>query len=153
MTHQVITTLDEWDARFMRLAQEASEWSKDPDAKVGALVVSPDRRAVSFGYNGLPWGYPDDPDILCNKARKNSLTVHAEQNALANASFDCSGFTMYVTKAPCLTCALMLRQHRISRVVAPPIDPVSRWAQDQQQAVSVLGQLKIDVSWLRLKQS
>lgn len=150
MSNQFVVKRSEWDERFMRLAREASTWSKDPDAQVGAVVVSPDRRRVSFGYNGLPWGMPDDPEVLCNKDLKNSLTIHAEQNAMANAPFDLEGFTLYVTKAPCLECALMVRQHRIVRVVSAPIDPNSRWCEEQRHAVRLLEGLGISVVWVQL---
>lgn len=141
----------EWDRRFMRLAREAASWSKDPDEQVGAVVVSPDRRRFSAGYNGLPWGMPDDPEVLCNKDLKNALTIHAEQNAMANAPFDLEGWTIYCTKAPCLECALMVRQNRIARVVTAPIRPDSRWANEQRQAVSVLEGLGIDVAWVAME--
>lgn len=141
----------EWDRRFMRLAREAAGWSKDPDEQVGAVVVSPDRRKFSAGYNGLPWGMPDDPEVLCNKDLKNALTIHAEQNALANAPFDLDGWTIYCTKAPCLECALLIRQNRISRVVSAPIRPDSRWANEQRRAMQVLEGLGVAVSWVTLE--
>lgn len=141
----------EWDHRFMRLAREAAGWSKDPDEQVGAVVVSPDRRKFSAGYNGLPWGMPDDPEVLCNKDLKNALTIHAEQNALANAPFDLDGWTIYCTKAPCLECALLIRQNRISRVVSAPIRPDSRWANEQRRAMQVLEGLGVAVSWVTLE--
>lgn len=151
MKDQFVVRPTEWDRRFMRLAKEASTWSKDPDEQVGAVVVSPDRRRVSFGYNGLPWGMPDDPMVLCNKDLKNSLTIHAEQNALANAPFDLDGWTLYCTKAPCLECALLIRQHRISRVVSAPVRPDSRWASEQRHAASVLEGLGVAVNYVLLE--
>lgn len=141
----------EWDRRFMRLAREAASWSKDPDEQVGAVVVSPDRRRFSAGYNGLPWGMADDPEVLCNKDLKNALTIHAEQNAMANAPFDLEGWTIYCTKAPCLECALMVRQNRIARVVSAPIRPDSRWAGEQRRAMQVLEGLGVSVSWVSME--
>lgn len=141
----------DWDKRFMRLAVNVAQWSKDPDEQVGALVVSPDRRRFSAGYNGLPWGMPDDPEVLCNKDLKNALTIHAEQNAMANAPFDLEGWTIYVTKAPCLECALMVRQNRLSRLVCAPIRPESRWADEQRQAITVLEELGLSVAWVSLE--
>ena len=140
----------EWDARFMRLALEASHWSKDPDEQVGACLVSQDRRSITLGYNGLPWGMPDDPEILCNKDLKNILSIHAELNAMANCVHNIVGWTMYVTKAPCVHCALMTRQHRIGRVVSAPVREDSRWAQQQKQAMTLLQNLGVEVSWLQL---
>lgn len=151
MSSQFVVKPAEWDRRFMRLAREAASWSKDPDEQVGAVLVSPDRRRFSAGYNGLPWGMPDDPEVLCNKDLKNALTIHAEQNAMANAPFDLDGWTIYVTKAPCLECALMVRQNRISRVVSAPVRPDSRWAREQRKAVEVLEGLGVTVTFVALE--
>ncbi len=151
MSNQFVVKGSEWDRRFMRLAREAASWSKDPDEQVGAVVVSPDCRRFSAGYNGLPRGMADDPEVLCNKDLKNALTIHAEQNAMANAPFDLEGWTIYCTKAPCLECALMVRQNRIARVVSAPIRPDSRWAAEQRRAVQVLEGLGVGVSWVSME--
>jgi dCMP deaminase len=47
--------MSKWDARFCELAKFVSEWSKDPNAKVGAVVFSKRGGDISIGYNGLPW--------------------------------------------------------------------------------------------------
>lgn len=151
MKSDFIVSSHEWDRRFMRLAREASRWSKDPNAQVGAVVASPDRRRFSFGYNGLPWGMPDDPEILCNKDLKNALTIHAEQNAMYNAPFDLEGWNIYVTRAPCIGCSLGKRQNRIARVISAPIDPVSRWAAEQREAQKILTSLGIVYNFVSLE--
>jgi len=38
-----------WDQRFIELAKHVSEWSKDPNAKVGAVVVSDSGGPISLG--------------------------------------------------------------------------------------------------------
>lgn len=151
MRGQFIVQPADWDRRFMRLAREAASWSKDPDEQVGAILVSPDRRRFSAGYNGLPWGMPDDPEVLCNNDLKNALTIHAEQNAMANAPFDLGGWTIYCTKAPCLECSLMIRQNHLARVVSAPIRPESRWGSNQRKAVEILEGLGVLVSWVSME--
>lgn len=126
-----------WDKRFMLLARNISGWSKDPDQGVGALVVSPDRRQFSPGYNGLPRGHSDDPAILGDKELKNRLTIHAEMNAVLNAPFDLTGATLYVTKPPCTECMKGLIQRGISRVVYQDWRVDSRWYTDQVFAVGL----------------
>lgn len=135
-----------WDCRFLLLAREAASWSKDPDEQVGVVIVSPDRRRFSFGYNGLPHGMADEPETLHNKELKNRLTIHAEQNALANAPYDLEGWTLYSTKAPCLHCALIIHQHRIARVVTVPLRQDSRWLKEQMEATELLEELGVLVS-------
>lgn len=44
----------EWDRRFLKIAREVATWSKDPSTQVGAVIVDPDQRVVSLGYNGPP---------------------------------------------------------------------------------------------------
>lgn len=128
-----------WDDRFMAIAAEVASWSKDPQHKVGAIVVSPDRRRVAWGYNGFPKGVADDPRRLTSFALKNILTVHAEANVLHNASFDPAGCSMYCTRFPCHECAKAIIQRGLSTLVAPPPDlDHPTWGSSQQTAYGLL---------------
>lgn len=140
------TTSGEWDRRFMRLAHEAASWSKDPDEKVGAIVVSPDRRQLGSGYNGFPPGIADTDERLKDKAIKNELMCHAEANALDNADRSVVGWTLYVTKPPCTRCALRIISRRVARVVCPPMRGDSRWLQDQTAAQGYLLEAGVHVT-------
>lgn len=122
--------LTKWDYRFLTLACNVATWSKDPDVKVGALVVSPDRRSVGWGFNGFPRGVKDDDSRLGDKETKNRLMVHAELNAILNAKTMLDGWTMYVTRHPCSKCSQAVIQSGIRRLVFPPIDAGSSWAPD-----------------------
>ncbi len=59
--------MTDWNRRFMDLAQHVSEWSKDPSTQAAAVIVDPDRRVVSFGYNGLPRKVQDLPERYDNR--------------------------------------------------------------------------------------
>lgn len=108
--------MDKWDLRFMRIAREVAGWSKDPKRKVGAVIVR-DRRMLSTGYNGFPSGYPDT-DAHLRDPHKNTITIHAEANAVANAPGDLKGATIYVAGLhPCAQCAALIVQSGITRVV------------------------------------
>ena len=74
--------MDKWDARFCELARFVSEWSKDPNAKVGAVLFSKRGGDVAIGYNGFPMGVEDSAERLEDQDTKLELIVHAEQNAL-----------------------------------------------------------------------
>lgn len=133
-----------WDVRFLRIAShEVAGWSKDLDKKVGCLVVSPSRRQWTAGYNGFPVGVSDSVGRLADKDIKNRLSVHAELNAIFNARADLAGWTMYVTHPPCLDCAKAIIQAGLTRVVHPPIDKESRWANDQWSASVLLREVSI----------
>lgn len=132
--------MDKWDLRMIGIAEDVSSWSKDPNGGVGAIVVSPDRRQVSWGFNGLPRGIEDKPAVLNNRELKNRLTVHAELNALLNGPGDVTGWTMYTTFFPCCSknCTQSIIQKGLVRVVSPAIAPSSNWHADQQEAHDLL---------------
>lgn len=49
-----------WDDFFMATAFLVAKRSKDPVTQVGACIVSPDKKIVGTGYNGMPTGCDDD---------------------------------------------------------------------------------------------
>ncbi len=140
--------MDKWDKRFMDMAKLVSTWSKDPHCKVGAVVVSHDKRQTAFGYNGLPRNIEDTIEILRDRNRKNKLIVHAELNALLNASFDTKGCKMYVTKFPCCNCAQAIIQAGICSVVSPDIDMLSSWRVNQIDAMYLLQEAHVEIRHL-----
>ncbi len=89
-----IVGLRKWDRRFVELARFVSEWSKDPNAKVGAVITNEDG-AIALGYNGFPKGIKDDKRLK-NQKEKLPIIVHAEENALLQAGDRAKGATLYV---------------------------------------------------------
>lgn len=138
--------MDHWDKRFVDMAKLTASWSKDPEVKVGAVIVAPSKRQISVGYNGLPIGF-DDKNHGMAKQQRVAMTVHAELNAILNSMFIVENSTMYVTKAPCLECAKAIVQSRIYRVVCPRLDPLSSWHEHQMQALNFLrmSDVKVDI--------
>lgn len=125
-----------WDNRFMALAEQARSWVKGPDLGVGACVVSPDKRGFSLGFSGLPRGMDDTNERITATEFKDHHMVHAELNAILNASRYVVGWTMYSTTHPCSHCAGAIIQAGIVRVVAPmpTLKTDSRWAPSWAQA-------------------
>lgn len=139
-----------WDNRYMSLALEVAGWSKDPSSKVGALCVSPNRRQFVTGYNGFPVGIEDKPNYLEDKSIKNMYMVHAEVNCIINATVLLEGWTMYVTKAPCTSCAAAMLNARLKRVVCPEPETGRRWFENQLQALAMLRTtIEIDYLWTK----
>lgn len=138
----------DWDARFLAQAKEVAQWSKDPDKQVGAVLVSPDRRQVCWGFNGFPVGIADTPLRLGDKALKNRFMVHAELNAILNARRDLTGWTMYCTHPPCMKngCCHAIIQSGIVRVVRTPIVRTSSWWVDQMDGDAFLEEAKVGVT-------
>lgn len=129
--------MDKWTDRFMALAKEAASWSKDPDCKVGAVIVSTDKRLFTMGYNGFPTGIHDGYSVM-EKERKLELTVHAEVNAIVNARRDLTGWSMYCTKAPCVDCAKAIIQAGIVLVHCPAPEINSSWYNENMRALQLL---------------
>tara|TARA_B000000477_G_scaffold124379_1_gene131820 strand:+ start:3530 stop:3997 length:468 start_codon:yes stop_codon:yes gene_type:complete len=111
-----------WGRKYTSLAKEISTWSKDPSTQVGAVVIGEKGQLLSQGYNGFPRGINDTDDRLNNRERKYELVVHAEMNAIYNASFNgvsLKDSTLYVYGLPiCSECAKGIIQVGIKKVVA-----------------------------------
>ena len=137
--------MNKWNLRYFSLALEVATWSKDPNKQVGAICVSPDKRSMVTGYNGFPVGIEDSDKLLGDKKLKNLLMVHAEANCIVNSSQVLRGWTMYVTKAPCLNCAKLMINARIERVMCP--NPGGSWKDDQLMAIGLLTEAKVKVEY------
>jgi dCMP deaminase len=118
----------QWERRFLELAEHVSKWSKDPSTKVGAVIIDADKRVVGLGYNGFPRGVNDTAARYAERAEKYPRVVHAEMNAILNATGsvkECGMFTYPLNT--CDRCAAMVIQAGIRTVYATPNqDP--RWA-------------------------
>jgi dCMP deaminase len=124
---------DWWDRFFFGLAAYVASASKDPSTKTGVVLVDAKRRVVGTGYNGFPRGVEDTDERLNDRPTKYKLVVHAEANAILNATADLPGATAYVFPwPPCASCAGLLIQAGVARVVAPAPTPeqVKRWGAD-----------------------
>lgn len=119
---------EKWDRRFLELAGVIAGWSKHPAIKVGAVVVSEDRRIIGTGYNGPAPGINDS--VLECQDRAVSRTIHAELNALLFAGPGLHGATLYCTRHPCAQCAAAIIATGVTSVVIPAGD----WYTDERWA-------------------
>lgn len=140
---------DKWTTRGLEMARYFSTWSKDPAKQVGAALVSPDRRVIVPGYNGLPIGIDDTDTRLNDREYKLKHTVHAEANALLNATVRPVGYTLFVWPLPpCTQCAAMIIQAGVARVVAPPPRECSKWREICEKGRELLEEAGVEVVWL-----
>ena len=111
----------------MQIAGLVATRATCPRRSVGAVIVR-DRRILATGYNGAPRGLAHCPvdgekndwPMGCLKAGHCIRSLHAEQNALLQAAMigiPCQGATMYVTCQPCNSCAKMVINAGIERVI------------------------------------
>lgn len=109
-----------WDEYFMGVALLAARRSKDPNTQVGACIVDKQKRILSTGYNGFPYGCSDDsfPWEREGEETKYPFVVHAELNAILNArGKNLENSRIYVDLFPCNECAKAIIQAGISEVV------------------------------------
>ena len=113
----------EWDEYFMLQAMLASFKSKDPNTKVGCVIVDDNNHHLSMGYNGmiagideslLPWGNDRAAPF---EYQKYPYIVHAEANAISHAKCSLKGARVYVTLFPCHECAKLLANQKVTEVV------------------------------------
>jgi dCMP deaminase len=110
-----------WDQYFMGVAKLSALRSKDPKTQVGACIVNHDKRIVGIGYNGMPQGC-DDHSFPWNSEgdfldTKYPFVVHAEANAILNATQNLNGSSIYVTLFPCNECTKLIVQSGIQEIV------------------------------------
>ena len=141
-----------WDQRYLNLAKEVASWSKDPSTHVGAVAVGEHGQVLSQGYNGFPRGISDNPERLENRELKYRYIVHAEMNAIYNASFSgvsLAGATMYIHGLPCCSdCAKGLLQVGIKRVVMPQQEVPEKWSESWQLSRRMFDEAHVEVSFI-----
>lgn len=109
---------EKWKKRFISLAKEVAQWSKDPSTKVGAYIFDETGRPISHGYNGFARGVEDNEHRLNDRSLKYKFIAHAERNALDNATkHDLSDCVLFCTHFPCPNCAIGIIQKGIKTIV------------------------------------
>lgn len=110
-----------WDEVAIDLAFSVARRGTCDRSQVGC-VLTVNNRTIATGYNGAVAGAPhcDDVGHLMEGA-SCVRTVHAEANAIADCArrgVATEGSTAYVTRIPCVACALLLVSAGVVRVVA-----------------------------------
>ena len=112
---------------YMAWADRTAQLSHAKRLQVGAVIVKDDS-VISYGYNGMPAGWDNncEDEIIVEQDEKFIRTLktkpevlHAESNAiakLAKSSQSGSNASVFVTHAPCLSCAKLIYQSGISNV-------------------------------------
>lgn len=108
-----------WDDYFMATAMLLSTRSPCERLHVGCVIVSGgDRknRIIAAGYNGF---LPGTPHVSRVRDGHEQATVHAEQNAIADAArrgSSLEGGIAYVSHFPCINCAKIMAAAGIAEV-------------------------------------
>lgn len=108
-----------WDEYFMATAKLIASRSNCERLNVGCVIVtsgSRRNRIVAAGYNGF---LPGAPHVSRVRKGHEQATVHAEQNAIADAArrgSSVEGCIAYVTHYPCINCAKIMAAAGIAEV-------------------------------------
>ena len=117
-----------WDVYFMNITMQVARRSNCMKRKVAAIIVK-DKRIISTGYNGTPRGVKNCNEGGCKRCNSFSaagtnlsecLCSHGEENAIVQASYHgvpLKSTTLYTTFSPCLTCAKMIINSGITKVI------------------------------------
>lgn len=118
-----------WDEYFMELANAAAKRATCDRGRSGCVIVK-NKQVLVTGYVGSPIGLPhcDEVGHLFKKTYHEDgsitthcvRTVHAEQNAICQAArrgIALDGATLYCRMTPCRTCAMLIINCGIKRVV------------------------------------
>lgn len=108
-----------WDEYFMATAKLIASRSNCERLNVGCVIVTSGERRnrlVAAGYNGY---LPGTPHASRVRDGHEQATVHAEQNAIADAArrgSSVEGCVAFVTHYPCINCAKILAAAGIAEI-------------------------------------
>jgi dCMP deaminase len=99
---------------YMRMAEELAKRSTCARLQVGTVITSPNlENVVAIGYNGNVRGFPNE----CDSPEPGRCgCIHSEMNALVKAPGTMPNKVAFVTASPCVMCAKLMVQARISHV-------------------------------------
>lgn len=123
-----------WDEYFIQLAHQVATRSTCLRRHVGSVIVR-DKHILATGYNGAPSGLEhcdvvgclrEEMGIPSGQRQEICRGLHAEQNAIIQAALhgvSTRGASIYVTHQPCITCAKMIINAGIVRIVCDSAYP------------------------------
>ncbi len=144
----------DWDRRYLELAEFVGRWSRDPDRKVGAVIVGPEGGVRAVGYNGLPRGADEGFTERYSRTgeRKYAWIEHAERNAIyaaARVGTPLAGCRIALSWFPCMDCARALVQVGITEILAIRRDLSDpRWKTSFEQSTQLLEEAGVRIRWL-----
>jgi dCMP deaminase len=138
-----------WDEYFMEVCEAISKRATCERGRSGC-VIAKDKQLLVTGYVGAPAGLPHCDDVghlfkqMIHEDGTTTThcvrTVHAEQNAICQAAkrgIPIDGATLYCRMTPCRTCAMLIINCGIKRVVA------QRRYQDSKDSIEMFKQAGI----------
>lgn len=127
----------DWDTIWMNVALDVAQRAPCSRARVGAVIVDATNRIIATGYNGPPAGFKRPWDYECDGSEGQGFCIrgkhgpqgdatsyadcpalHAEENALSFCDRSVRlGGTIYVTSPTCNSCAKLIANSGLARIV------------------------------------
>jgi len=120
-----------WDEYFLKIVEMVGSRGSCDRGRAGC-VITRNNRIIATGYAGSPVGLPHCDEVGHEmhtvihedgtQTRHCIRTAHNEQNAICEAArmgIATEGGTLYCKMTPCYTCAKMIINAGIKRVVCP----------------------------------
>lgn len=116
------------DVLFMDMCEHGAEaFSTCSKRQYYAIIVDSQGHVIGTGYNGGPKGMGHCNEGFCPRANQNSpsgsiydncIAIHAEANAIIHSDYtERQSATLYVNGSPCYSCAKLIANSGIQRVV------------------------------------
>lgn len=122
-------TRPSWDEYFMAITDVVGTRGTCDRGRAGCVIVR-EKRILATGYVGAPAGLPHCDEVghqmhkVTHEDDSETMhcirTTHAEQNAIAHAArtgVKLDGGTLYCKMTPCYTCAKIILNAGIQRIV------------------------------------
>lgn len=127
---EIVNPRPTWDEYFVEIMKTVGNRGTCDRGKSGCVIVK-NKRIISTGYVGSPMGCRHCDEVGHEmhtvihedgtESRHCIRTAHAEENAIVQAAkvgVSTDGATLYCKMSPCYTCAKMIINAGIKRVVA-----------------------------------
>lgn len=146
-------SLSRKDKQFLTFAKVgASLFSTCSRRQYMAILTDENHQIVGMGYNGGPPKFQHCINGGCPRVQENPdhgsvydncIAIHAEQNAFLHSNYVANAYTLYVNGPPCFTCAKLIANSTVKRVVCM-YDP--EYA-EFEKIVKFLNQAQVEVIW------
>lgn len=151
------------DIKWLKLCVEGAKiFATCGKRQYFAVILDPNGHVLGTGYNGGPKGTKHCIDGGCPRfiegtpngaSYDNCIAIHAEQNALLHSDYNAriAGSTLYVNGPPCSTCAKLIANSGITRIVHMPDAAYAQW-DEIKTSLEALGieVVTIDLGWVEV---
>jgi dCMP deaminase len=152
--------LSKWDIHFIKEAEHWATLSKDPNTKIGGVLVN-NKQVISTGYNGIPRGVNDNVSERNSRidGEKYYWYEHCERNTIYNAArvgMKTIGSTLYLScGVPCADCARAIVQAGITKIycnINCKTNNTDKWKKSSERSKIMFIEANVDIIYYNCSQ-